>query len=191
MQVNITLDSQDIIQAIEAYLKENTAIEVDGDMDIELIPAKGTIGPSAVLSVNTNGKKQSNPPKPVETTNEPVKEHSESEGPYDDMERDEILALCEKRGIPVRSEGASKDKRTTTLIKELEAWVEPEVEEEEEVIDFDIGSDNDDHGLEEDTAPAEVESNPFDDDPKEGLAFEPEDSTSEQSEENDIAALFG
>ena len=41
---------------------------------------------------------------------------------YEEMTRDEVIALCEKRGIAVRAEGASKDSPTKTLINKLNSW---------------------------------------------------------------------
>jgi len=120
MQINITLDPNDIAKALDSYIRQHTSLPEGDEIDIELIPAKGTAGPSAVVSI-----KEAAVPAPVSKPAATASnDDNDEDGTYDDMGRDAILALCQDRDIPIRSDGAKKDKRTTVLIRELESWDE-------------------------------------------------------------------
>lgn len=132
MQANITLSISEVSEALKSYLSQNMIVPEEGIFTVELVPPKGTMQAQAVIYIDDSPsavavnsipaitEEPLNIPAPA--TQVPPPEPMVEETGYAAMERAEILELCKKRNIPIRTEGASKDKRTTTLIKELEAW---------------------------------------------------------------------
>ena len=127
MKVNVTLDENDISTALENYIKQNAPVPIEGELVIDLIPAKGAAGAYAIVSF---GAEKAPVPSALDTK-VPAAVNAAAVGttgttpaatPYDAMERAAVLQLCTDRGIAIRGENATKDKRTTSLIKELVAW---------------------------------------------------------------------
>jgi hypothetical protein len=53
MKIVITMDQSEIVEAVREYIKSHNDLSISGTTQIDLVPGKGTVGPSAVISVDS------------------------------------------------------------------------------------------------------------------------------------------
>ena len=95
MEITVTLNTDDIKDAITKYLENNDIIRKDNIIEVNMVAGRGSNGHSAVISIKREGDVQESPPMLVEEKTEPVTLGLPPEPVVDTKPNEEVNTLFE------------------------------------------------------------------------------------------------
>ena len=120
MEITVTLNTDDIKDAITKYLENNDIIRKDNIIEVNMVAGRGSNGHSAVISIKREGDVQEAPPMLVEEKTEPVTLGLPSEPVVDTKPNEEVSTLFEvSTNTPMPSLPGEADNNTSELDSEM------------------------------------------------------------------------
>lgn len=95
MEITVTLNTDDIKDAITKYLENNDIIRKDNIIEVNMVAGRGSNGHSAVISIKREGDVSEVPPMIVEEKTEPVTLGLPPEPTKDTKPNEEVNTLFE------------------------------------------------------------------------------------------------
>ena len=120
MEITVTLNTDDIKDAITKYLENNDIIRKDNIIEVNMVAGRGSNGHSAVISIKREGDVQESPPMIVEEKAEPVTLGLPPESIVDTKPNEEANTLFEvSTNTPMPTLASEADNNISELDTEI------------------------------------------------------------------------
>ena len=120
MEITVTLNTDDIKDAITKYLENNDIIRKDNIIEVNMVAGRGSNGHSAVISIKREGDASEAPPMLVEEKTEPITLGIPTPIP-DAKPNEEVSTLFEvSTNTPMPSLPGEADNNTSELDSEIQ-----------------------------------------------------------------------
>ena len=121
MEITVTLNTDDIKDAITRYLENNDIIRKDNIIEVNMVAGRGSNGHSAVISIKREGDVQETPPMLVEEKTEPVTLGLPPEPAVDTKPNEEVNTLFEvSTSTPMPTLSNEADNNISELDSEMQ-----------------------------------------------------------------------